>query len=595
MQPIPAEEQLPACLAMLRQNRVDEAAEIASTMVRERPQDAQTRFATALVDRHRGKTAGALASLERLTNELPQNPLIRLEYASTLVMTGQPDKAVPILQAMSAASPGQVLPRFWLGQAHLRASRATEAVECFEQLRQMAPQNKQVIQPLAAAYLATGRPGNAEKLLREHLEAHPEDIESQSTLAAALEQQNRLGDAVPVFEKMLQVVPGHPGATAGLARALQTEGKKDQARDLLRPAFEADNPEPVVVSTFAGLCETPEDRAACLEKAKALLASGSAAGMVRASLCFAAGRLLDAQGDHRNAFAAFSQGNAASPKLYDAAMRTQFADDLIATFSAETMKSLPRAKGSSNRPIFILGMPRSGTTLVEQILAAHPDVYAAGELAAMRRIWRELVSTRGQGQVTPFAGLTQIDVNNAADQYLKHIDSLDAKAKRVTDKMPPNFEQLALINLCFPNARVIHCSRNPLDTCLSCYFTQLGPAYSYSNDLSTLGHAYAQYHRLMAHWRSVLDIPMLDVVYEDLVADLEGHARRIVEHAGLDWDDRCLRFWETERKVTTASVDQVRKPIYTSSVGRWKPYAEFLGPLRDTLATAGVPVPEQSD
>ena len=158
--------------------------------------------------------------------------------------------------------------------------------------------------------------------------------------------------------------------------------------------------------------------------------------------------------------------------------------------------------------------------------------------------------------------------------------------------MPHNFERLGLINLLFPNARVIHCSRNPLDTCLSCYTIQLGLAHTYANDLTLLGHAYAQYHRLMAHWRTTLDIPMLEVVYEDVVADTETLARRIVEFVGLPWHDDCLRFYEAKRTVVTASVDQVRQPIYTSSVNRWKRYDRHLNPLRQSLISNGVPLPE---
>ncbi|VAX41677.1 hypothetical protein MNBD_PLANCTO03-964, partial [hydrothermal vent metagenome] len=309
-------------------------------------------------------------------------------------------------------------------------------------------------------------------------------------------------------------------------------------------------------------------------------------------LCFAAARLLDAEDDTNSAFRAYTQGNAISPKLYKPEDKAQFVDQLIELFSAEALASLPRATNSSNRPIFIVGMPRSGTTLVEQILAAHPDVYAAGELQELRRIWKDLVATRGNGSVAALSSITQVDINAAADRYLKYLDTLDTATPHITDKMPHNFEQLGLINLLFPDARVIHCSRNPLDTCLSCYTIQLSLAHTYSNDLTLLGHAYAQYHRLMAHWRTALDVPMLEVVYEDVVAETETLARRIVEFVGLPWHDDCLRFYEAKRTIVTASVDQVRQPIYTSSVNRWKRYDRYLDPLRQSLISNGVPLPE---
>lgn len=588
---LPVEEQLPSCLALLRQGRIDEAAEIAGAMARERPHDAQARFAMALVDRHRGRVESALSSLERLTKELPQNPLIRLEYATTLVMAGRPDEATPPLAAMVAASPGQVLPLYWLGQAHLRAFRGPDAVECFERLLRMAPQNQQARQPLAAAYLASGRPADAENILRAILAQRPDDLDALGTLAATLEHQNRLTEAAPLFRKILELAPDHPRATAGLARVLQAEGKRDEARDLLRGVFQTDHPPPVVVSTFAALCDSPDDRRACVDIANRLLGDRSVPAQDRAGLCFAAGRLLEHERRFDEAFAFFQQGNLMTPNTSRDAERTELTDHLIEVFSAQAMKTLPRAAGSSDRPVFIVGMPRSGTTLVEQILAAHPGVFAAGELQEIRRIWRDL--TQAKGGVLGLSRLTQVEVNDAADRYLEFLARIDPKAPRVTDKMPHNFEQLWLINLCFPHARVIHCVRDPMDTCVSCYTTQFGLAHGYSTDLASLGHAYAQYRRLMNHWRSVLDVPMIEIAYEDLVADLETHARRIVGHAGLEWDDACLRFYEARRPVTSASADQVRKPIYATSIGRWKAYAEYLRPLRDALLAGAVPLPDR--
>ncbi len=586
------DQQLATCIALVRQDKIDEAAEIASAMRREQPTDPKSRFASALIDRHQGRANQALAALQQLATELPQNPLIRLEYAATLVMNSQIDRAIPILEELIAADPGRPLMHYWLGQAHLRSFRGPEAVKCFERMRDLAPQSKNALHPLASAYLASGRAKSAENTLRELLTTQPKNLEALSTLSAALEQQSRMADAGEVFRQMIDLSPNHPRATAGLARVLQTEGKKDQARELLRPIFEADDPIPVVISTFAALCTEKPDRQACIEKTRTALSQRHHAAQDRAALCFAAGRLLDAEDQTDAAFRVYTQGNTISPRFYVPDEKAKAVDAIIETFSAKAIASFPRTQDPSSRPIFILGMPRSGTTLVEQILAAHPDVYAAGELQELRRIWKDLVARRGSGSVTNLTQLTQNDINTAADRYLTFLDSLDDVAPHITDKMPQNFEQLGLINLLFPNAKVIHCQRSPLDTCISCYTIQFGMAHTYSNDLSLLGHAYAQYHKLMAHWRTTLDIPMLDVVYEDVVADTETLARRIVDFVGLPWNDDCLRFYEAERAVVTASVDQVRKPVYASSVGRWKRYARHLDPLRQALEAGGVPLAE---
>ena len=202
------------------------------------------------------------------------------------------------------------------------------------------------------------------------------------------------------------------------------------------------------------------------------------------------------------------------------------------------------------------------------------------------RIVTDLPSTLG-GQAsypTCLSALTQIQCDHLAQGYLEHLASLSPDAERVTDKMPNNFLHLGLINLLFPEARVIHCVREPRDTCLSCYFQNFGPGLSFSHDLASLGAYYRQYQRLMRHWASVLDIAMMEVGYEELVADQEGVSREMIEFCGLDWDERCLRFHDAKRVVVTASYDQVRQPLYQQSVERWRNYERHLSPLIEALA-----------
>lgn len=591
MQPAP-DQRVPQVMRLIGQGRFEDAARLCAQLLHDHPGHPQGRFASALIDRQTGHLARALATLDDLAEQLPQNPAIRAERASTQVMAGQPERAMPVLEELAAKMPDQPFAHYWIGQAHLRSFRGAQAVACFERVRQLSPSDHNVLQPLAAAHLAMGRARVAEEVLRELLTTHPDHVEGLNSLTAALEQQNRLAEAGEVFRRVLELAPDNGRATAGLARVLQTEGRRDEAVELLREAFGRDNPPPVVISTFAAVCSSPEDRRACIQAAREALTKQHYAAQDRSALCFAAARLLDAEGDYDEAFALYAQGNALSPKLYRPSEKRLYTDHIIKTFSAASIKTMPRARASSDRPVFILGMPRSGTTLVEQMLAAHPAVHAAGEVQELRLIWRDLVHKLGRGSVTGLSRLSQADVDGAARRYLDHIKAQSGDARRITDKMPHNFEQLGLINLLFPQARVIHCARSPLDTCVSCHTIQLGMAHAYSNDLSHLGHAYAEYRRLMEHWRGALDVPMMDVVYEEVVADIEAMARRIVEFAGLPWDDACLRFYEARRAITTASVDQVRKPIYNSSVGRWRRYEKHLGPLRDALAAWGVRLSE---
>jgi hypothetical protein len=258
-------------------------------------------------------------------------------------------------------------------------------------------------------------------------------------------------------------------------------------------------------------------------------------------------------------------------------------DRLCAAFAGESFPG-PRA-GDSDRPVFIVGMPRSGTTLTEQILASHPKVFGAGELGLMGQAAQML----RRGSVDSLASASGDSLAKATAFYLREIGRIDGEAARVTDKMTANFLRLGLIARMFPNARIVHCRRDPMDTCLSCFQQNFRAAHlSWTCDLADLGHYYCQYRRLMDHWRQILPAgSMLEVDYEDTVSGLETQARRLVDFVGLEWDDACLRFHEADRTVVTASHSQVRRKVYAGSVGRWRRYGGGLRPLADALSECG--------
>jgi hypothetical protein len=258
-------------------------------------------------------------------------------------------------------------------------------------------------------------------------------------------------------------------------------------------------------------------------------------------------------------------------------------DRLLAAFSREAMAGLPRAGRNDVRPVFIVGMPRSGTSLVEQILASHRDIHGAGELSDLGLL---ALSTAAGTLEYPesVATLSAMDMDRLSAAYGSRLDEIAPRASRVTDKMWQNFEFLGFASLLFPEARVIHCTRDPMDTGLSCFFHHFyGAGVAFAYDLAHIGAYYRQYLRIMDHWRQVLPLPVLEVSYERLVADTETQTRKIVDFTGLPWDPACLRFFETERVVGTASHEQVRRPVYRTSVGRHRRYLEWLGPLAQAL------------
>jgi hypothetical protein len=294
-------------------------------------------------------------------------------------------------------------------------------------------------------------------------------------------------------------------------------------------------------------------------------------------LRYALGKYFDDLGEWDEAFASYQAANELTKRYaapYDRERLAALVDRIMSVCDAAFVRDPPAGACDSERPVFIIGMPRSGTSLTEQILASHPQVFGAGEV----RFWDE-----GFGALTSSSGGggTAAALGSLARDYLERVGAQAGSASRVTDKMPANFLYAGLIHAALPRGRIIHMQRHPLDTCLSIYFQNFFNVSPYANDLENIAHYYGQYLRVMAHWRRTLPAGvLLEVPYEALVADPAAWTRRMLEFAGLPWDRRCLDFHDTDRVVITASKWQVRQRITGRSVGRWRNYAEHLAPLR---------------
>jgi hypothetical protein len=299
---------------------------------------------------------------------------------------------------------------------------------------------------------------------------------------------------------------------------------------------------------------------------------------------FRLGELLDRAGRYDEAFESFRRGNGLIRGSHDPSAMSRGIDAVIDAWTESAVKAAPRSAIDTELPVFVLGMPRSGTTLVEQILSSHPEVGAGGERSFVMNLASELSgASGGLPSCPPPNRLSKGALDRSARAFVRELGKVDRNAGRVTDKQPLNFLYLGLIDRMLPRARVIHCSRDPLDTCLSCYFTDFAGGIPVAADLFSLGMMYRDYRRLMAHWSSVLEIPVLEINYEALVGDLEGETRRLLDFLSLPWDDACMDFHRSGRVALTASVQQVRTPLYTSSIGRHKHYAAHIGPLRSAL------------
>lgn len=418
------------------------------------------------------------------------------------------------------------------------------------------------------------------------LEKAPSSPKPYCELSTALLAQGKLDEALDIISTGLAVAPDNHELVSMLVYAHVRKGEYGEAHEVIQPYLDAGRTEPELVIAFADISGRVGQEEQALRLVEQALAKNSGLSNSQwAKLHFNAGDLYDEFRKPEKAIGHYHKANELYPGSFSQAAFKYLVDEMIRVFSRKSLLKLSLFGNPSERPVFIVGMPRSGTSLLEQILAAHPDVFGAGELPDIRSIAIEmgLVPQNTGKKARDLETWRPDEVSKSAKRYLDTIAALAGGERVVTDKMPSNFLGLGLIQVLFPKAKVIHLMRNPMDTCLSCYFNQFASSNEFSYSLHDLGFYYNQYMRLMEHWRSVLTLDFLEVQYEDLVTDQAGKTRQILEFCGLNWDERTLEFHKIKRAVNTLSYDQVRQPVYTSSIGRWKAYEAYLGPLKDAL------------
>jgi tetratricopeptide (TPR) repeat protein len=468
------------------------------------------------------------------------------------------------------------------GYAFFAQGRFAEALLQFREAVQFAPADSDLHYNLSCAALALGDIGVARSHLLQTLQLAPDYPKAHDALARLSFEAGNVDEALEHISEAVRLNPAEAVFFLTHATVLEGCGRAVESWDAAQIAVKNDR----LADQATMVCLRLASELGRISEAKALLDAvllrPAADLTARRQLHFTAAAFFDRIGRYDEAFAQARRAHGLRRRPYDAAARAAELTRRIEHWTAARAARLPRATHGSDRPVFIIGMPRSGTSLVEQVLGCHPDVYAGGELDAMNKTAKSL-DALGAPYPRSLESLTPQLADRIADVYLQIINSLNPGARRVTDKMPLNFMYLDLIQALLPESRVIHCVRDPLDTCVSCYMTEFETPYDFADDLNNLGAFYSDYRKLVEHWKKVLSLKILEVRYEDVVADLEGQTRRMLDFLGLPWDDHCLRFHESTRRVKTASRDQVRRPIYASSVGRWKHFANHLGDLRAGL------------
>jgi len=572
----------------LLRGRPDLAAATFGRLVAAAPGHPEGHHSLGLARRAKGDAAGAEAAFRRVLSLQPDHAGAHTRLGALRLERGDADGAVPHLERAVALAGRAPEPRHLLARAREAQGHTEEALERLLAVTQRSPDYLPAHVHAGRLFGARGAHAEAVRHYRRWTELDPEAVAAWVSLGLALTAAGELDEAEAALDRALALDPDSERALACKANVLEHRGDVAAAWALLAPRVEAGATGTETVAVFAALAPRLDRVDQALALIERRLGEEVQDVRQREALHFAAGRLYDRRGDWDQAFRHFAGSKALRRSPFDRAGHAARIDGLIRAYGAGALARLPRATNRYRLPLFIVGMPRSGTTLVEQILASHPKVFGAGERPDITWYTQRLPAMLGDRAPYPecVADVDRATLDTLAERYHEAMRRLAPAADRVTDKMPHNFLHLGLIALLLPGSRVIHMMRDARDTCLSCYFQEFAGDHPYTQDLGDLGFFYREYERLMAHWREVLPIPMLDVRYEDLVADQEAQSRRVVEFAGLEWDDRCLRFHETDRTVVTASHAQVRRPMYRDSLARWRRYEAHLGPLLAALAGA---------
>ena len=475
---------------------------------------------------------------------------------------------------------------------HYREGQLLEAEAICRRILDQDRNEADALQLLGSITLRRGDRKEAARLYARCLKLEPERAHFHYLAGKVHADAGDFERAIACYDEALARDAWHEHAITWKAYALDRMGRLDEARAVLDRAVDAGRDSATMADIMAGLEQSAGNADGALAVVRRHL-DGNLSPLDRKLLSFRLGRLLDRAGAYDEAFAAFQDANRLATQPFDRAAYRSLVDRTIATFSADNLATLPRARAASSLPVFIAGMPRSGTTLVEQIIDRHPAGHGAGELTDLEFVVRDLPQATGGDRPFPecVLDLPQRTLDRLSRGYLSRIRRFDRAAERIVNKSLLNYRFLGLIALLFPGARVIHCRRDPRDTCLSCYFSYLLPESNpFASDLADLGFAYREYERLMQHWAEVLPLPILEVPYEAVVDDAETWIRRIVDFLGLPWHDACLDFHTSGRAVRTLSYDQVRRPIYRSSIARHEHYTEHLEPLRRALTGEEDPI-----
>jgi tetratricopeptide (TPR) repeat protein len=546
------------------------------------PDHAQTHFNLGLMLAELGRIELAIEHYQKSITIAADNAAVHSRLADACCRLQRWEEAIKTYQQVLALQSEDVGTMIKLGNAFSEVQLFAEAILLYEQALTISPDNAPVHRCLGASLHRMGQIPKAIESFQAALRLRPDYVRARIDLARALRQLGKAEEALLPLEEAIDLEPDDGEAYMQLAATYRQLGQTEPAIEQLKQFL-----------TISPTCGEAYYRISVIRPERELipvvekLLDDPGLPKSDAIYChFALGNLLNSNESFDQAFTHFMMANTLQRETftYNAEANIQTVDRLIKVFSDDFFQGKRRFGSDSQLPVFIVGMPRSGTTLVEQILSSHTLVYGAGEIEAFPAVNRSIAQQLEYALPTPEC-MSLIDremVEEYSARYLQDLVGHCPTAERITDKFPQNFFTLGLIKTLFPNAHIVHCQRNPLDNCVSLFFHCFA-TFEATFELTELGQYYLQYQRLMSHWENLFPGEIFTVQYEELVQDQERVSKRLIEHIGLKWDEKCLDFHNNERNVMSASNLQVRQPMYESSIDRWKLYENQLQPLIKVL------------
>ncbi len=614
--------------ALIEQGNLDEAKKLCTNIYNSNKSNDTIGLELAVIHRKLGEFSETEKISKNIITRSPDNASAHHIYGSALQCLGDMENAINEYKLAIKIDPKLSQSHYFLGNIYQLTGQPELAAECFNKAIELKPDFYEALNNLGAILITLRRLVEAKDILERAFNINPNSNQLLCNIAEYYLLENNLEktelyatqaynsdpDFVDALKLLGQVNYRKPDydtsleffkkayelsndeeITGYIAQILERRGEYEEANRLIQPLIESGRTDAAILLTYSSLSRKYDHQKEAIDTIEAKIETSTLDSVSKINLHSELGKQYDSLEIFDKAFENYNKANLIERDLNKQIKSLNLTRDLNNTNKADIDKwfsdypkefwdNLPSSNNNSTRPIFVIGMFRSGTTLCEQILSSHSDVTGAGELKDINSISHAICNTRLHDKSpASLINATKQNLIDGANSYLKTLETYSTKCKNVVDKMPSNFFHVGLISRLFPNAHIIHMIREPRDVCLSMFFQRFGPQMTFSTDLEELADYHLAYQRIMQYWREVLDINILDVVYEDLVDNQEETTRKMLEFCELEWNEQCINFHETKRDVNTPSYDQVRKPLYKKSVARWKNYEEFLKPLLDKL------------